>query len=172
MFLHPRPIVRFLSQNLFLQAGYRVIDIGCGSGYFAALFAAAVGPSGEIVALDIRQEAVGATGEVCEILGLRNVRCLRGPANNTGEPNESFDLAFLGHILSMNDKKSSLLAEAIRIIKPNGHLVFLEPRIKPPFQSFEPVSKDELITMLAPTTRFVLEREFDDNYLVSVFQKE
>src|SRR5215204_4073367 len=41
-----------------VQPGQRVLDVGCGTGYFARLLAGAVGPSGQVVGVDPSVEMV------------------------------------------------------------------------------------------------------------------
>jgi protein-L-isoaspartate(D-aspartate) O-methyltransferase len=51
----PSLIARWLD-DIALDAGQRVIHIGCGTGYFTALIAHVVGPSGSVDAMDVDSE--------------------------------------------------------------------------------------------------------------------
>ncbi|MGI5819760.1 MAG: class I SAM-dependent methyltransferase [Armatimonadota bacterium] len=42
----------------FVAAGDRVADIGCGTGYFSAALARLIGPSGELLLVDVQEEMV------------------------------------------------------------------------------------------------------------------
>lgn len=67
-------------EQLALQRGQRVLEIGAGTGYNAALIAEIVGKSGQVVALDIDDDLVLAAGHHLASAGFDrvNVRCADG----------------------------------------------------------------------------------------------
>jgi protein-L-isoaspartate(D-aspartate) O-methyltransferase len=56
-----------------LSPGDRVLEIGSGTGYNAALLATLVGPGGEVVGVDIEEDLVRSSRAALASLGLRNV---------------------------------------------------------------------------------------------------
>lgn len=56
-----------------LSPGDRVLEIGSGTGYNAALLATLVGPEGEVVGVDIEDDLVRSSREALASLGLHNV---------------------------------------------------------------------------------------------------
>jgi protein-L-isoaspartate(D-aspartate) O-methyltransferase len=58
----PSLIARWLD-DIALDAGHRVMHIGCGTGYFTALIAHVVGPSGSVDAMDVDAELAARAGE-------------------------------------------------------------------------------------------------------------
>ena len=57
----PSLIARWLD-DIALDAGQRVIHIGCGTGYFTALIAHVVGPSGSVDAMDVDADLAARAG--------------------------------------------------------------------------------------------------------------
>lgn len=83
----PLPLVRektisqpstvvFMTNALEVEPGDKVLEIGAGSGYQAALLAALVGPTGKVVSCDVIPELVEYARKNVEDLGLQNVTVL------------------------------------------------------------------------------------------------
>ncbi len=53
-------MMAIMLDQLGLRPGHRVLEIGTGSGYNAAVMSAVVGPDGQVVSVDIDPELVGA----------------------------------------------------------------------------------------------------------------
>lgn len=67
-----------LLEDLELEPGLRVLEIGAGSGYTAALIAHAVGPRGRVVTLDIEPELVQRVNAAFVQAGLPQARAVLG----------------------------------------------------------------------------------------------
>lgn len=65
--------VRLMLTWLNPKTGDRVLDVGSGSGWTAALLASIVGPSGEVYAVDIIPELVERGKENCMKAGFHNI---------------------------------------------------------------------------------------------------
>jgi protein-L-isoaspartate(D-aspartate) O-methyltransferase len=59
-------------------AGQRVLEIGTGSGYNAALLAELVGPSGSVTTVELEPDLAGAAAGTLAQLGYENVAVIRG----------------------------------------------------------------------------------------------
>lgn len=71
--------------------GRRLADVGSGAG-FPGLVLAILEPEVQVTLLDSQQKRVAFQREVCQTLGLGNVTCLVGRAEEAGELRESFDV--------------------------------------------------------------------------------
>jgi ubiquinone/menaquinone biosynthesis C-methylase UbiE len=74
-----------------VQAGQRVLDVGCGTGYFARLLVQAVGPGGQVVGIDPSQEMIDYARRKAG--RTRNCQFQVGTAEALALPAEHFDVA-------------------------------------------------------------------------------
>ncbi|GAC1645505.1 MAG: hypothetical protein NVS4B9_37560 [Ktedonobacteraceae bacterium] len=69
-------IMAYMLEELALQSGQRVLEIGAGTGYNAALMAHIVGESGQVVTIDIDEDIVQAARAHLRAAGLSRVQVL------------------------------------------------------------------------------------------------
>ena len=71
-------IMAIMLEQLGLEPGHRVLEIGAGTGYNAALMAHIVGDTGHVVTIDIDEDLVTGAREHLAAAGLRNVTIVCG----------------------------------------------------------------------------------------------
>jgi SAM-dependent methyltransferase len=76
------------------KAGERVLDIGCGSGTTLLRLAAAVGPAGQALGVDISEQQLVLARQRIEAAGARNARVAHDDAASHAFQPATFDLAF------------------------------------------------------------------------------
>ncbi len=126
LFAFTFPMRHLAVGRLRLPPGGRVCEIGCGTGANFAYLVDAVGPSGEVVGVDISPDMVaGARGRV-EKAGWGNVQVLEGAAEDISLPG-SFDGLLL---FAMHDVLTSprALDNILRCLKPGGRIVAVGPK--------------------------------------------
>ena len=69
-------MVAIMLEQLGLRPGHRVLEIGAGTGYNAALMARIVGPAGAVVAVDIDPELIGSAGRHLDAAGCHRVELI------------------------------------------------------------------------------------------------
>lgn len=111
-----------------LKPGQKVLEVGCGPGFFTIPAARIVGDQGIVYAVDVHPRAIQRVKEKIQREGLMNVMPMLANASNTTLPDQSIDLAFmfgLPHIVGGPEK---LISEIHRILKPGGVLSFKKTR--------------------------------------------
>ena len=106
-----------------MQQGQRVLEIGCGTGFFTLPAAGLVGDEGQLVAIDALRVSVDQVARRTEGAGLRNVRVLCANALDTGFDAGTFDLVLLfGVIPAPMLPLDDLVAEIHRLLCEDGGL--------------------------------------------------
>ncbi len=115
---------RFLAR-LSLQAGQKVLDLGCGPGFWTLPLAEIVGPDGTVWALDVSQEMLDA-------LAARRppsqVRLLRGELPAIDLPDGSIDWIWAAFLFHEVEPPEQLAAEMRRVTHPTGRVAVLDWR--------------------------------------------
>jgi len=120
--------------ELALDAGMRVADVGCGPGILTVPIARAVGPEGEVVALDIQEAMLDRMKKRVERAGLTNVRAVHGGAGDGLLETDYFDRAVLSTVLGEIPDRERALREIHDALKPGGYLVVAEVFGDPHYQ--------------------------------------
>lgn len=121
----PEPIVA----RSDVQAGMRVLEIGCGSGGYTTYLARAAGPAGEVCALDIQPamlDLLAAKLARPENQDIRNVKCFAENAYALPFENDTFDRVVMITVLQEIPNRARALVEARRVLKPGGKLAITE----------------------------------------------
>ena len=115
--------------------GMVVADIGAGTGLFTRLFAAKVGDSGKVYAVDIAPAFVDNIVRVSRAQGRRNVEGVINSAKSVSLPPHSIDLAFICDTYHHFEYPRDMLASLHRALKPDGSVVIIDFRKIPGFSS-------------------------------------
>jgi ubiquinone/menaquinone biosynthesis C-methylase UbiE len=128
-----------------LESGQKVLEVGCGPGFFTVPAARIVGEEGSILALDVNPLAVEHVQRKIETGGVTNAKTMLANAAQTNLPDQSFDLAFVfGFARPIGGMEATWL-ELHRLLKPRGGLA-VEGRLRPPDRLFQPVKRQGRIS--------------------------
>ncbi len=137
-----------------LREGQRLLEVGCGPGFFTVPAARVVGTNGSVCALDISPAAVNRVRQKLADAGVTNAEAVLGDAAETGLPGNRFDLVFLFGFHAPAGVKSEeidrILRETHRVLKPEGILA-VEGRIQPPPELFNRIAANGRITQYRRT---------------------
>lgn len=111
---------------LGLAPGMAVADVGAGTGLFLAPFSAAVGPHGQVYAVDIAPRFVDHMRERARLEGLENVTAVLCTERSVELPGASLDLAFVCDTYHHFEYPRNTLASLRHAIRPGGQLVIVD----------------------------------------------
>ncbi len=126
---------------LKLSPGMKVLDAGCGPGRLTLPLAEAVGPAGEVTALDIQDGMLARVRSKVEAAGLQNVKFIHAGLAQGKLPQAYFDRAVLVTVLGEIPDRAAALKEIHQALRPGGILSVTEVIFDPHFQSREAVLK-------------------------------
>jgi len=128
--MHDNPLLPLLKnpykplETAGLKPGQKVLEVGCGPGFFTIPAAKMVGEKGLIYAIDVNHRAMKRVEEKMRKHGLSNIKPILGNAANSGLQEGSIDLAFIFGLRYIAGGLSNLIAEIYRILKSEGMLSF------------------------------------------------
>jgi len=101
-----------------VRTGQKILDLGCGGGFFVKELAKSVGDAGEVVALDSSSAQIDAARQHCSHLS--NVEYITCSATKLPFPDASFDSVVSIQTLEYIVDVDAVLRECRRVIKPGG----------------------------------------------------
>ena len=105
-----------------LQPGETVIDLGSGGGIDAILAARKVGPTGEVVGIDLLPEMVQRATDNAAAAGLTNTRFVEGEMEAIPLPDDSVDAVISNGVISLSARKVRVFSEIMRVLRPGGRV--------------------------------------------------
>ncbi|NQE44691.1 hypothetical protein C5S31_01545 [ANME-1 cluster archaeon GoMg2] len=107
-----------------LKPGQKVLEVGCGPGFFTIPAAEIVGEEGFVYAVDVHPLAIERVKEKIRRAKIKNITPIPANASNSGLPDQSIDLAFLFGLQYIAGGLEDVISEMHRILKPGGVLSF------------------------------------------------
>ena len=150
-----RALANRMARRLPIQAGMRVVDVGCGPGRLTLPVARIVGEDGEVLAVDVQAEMLAIVERRARREGLDNVRTLEEAAGAGAIPTGRYDAALLATVLGEvpAERREPAVEEIAAALRPGGVLVVLEALFDPHRQS------RQAVLALAEPAGLRLERE-------------
>jgi ubiquinone/menaquinone biosynthesis C-methylase UbiE len=121
-FAKPTEIIKELS----LSQGMEVADFGAGAGHYAIAAANLVGESGGVYVIDVQQELLTKAKSAANPTQLKSLHFICGDVEMPGGTHLKdgiIDAVIMSNLLFQLEDKAGALAEAWRILKPNGKLL-------------------------------------------------
>jgi ubiquinone/menaquinone biosynthesis C-methylase UbiE len=129
-----------LVEELHLQPGMTVADIGAGSGYLSRRMAPIVGP-GRVFAVDVQPQMVALLKELSQKPEFNNLVAIQGDTDDVKLPPASIDLAVLVDVYHELAYPYEVMRSLIRALKPGGRVVLVEYRGEDPAVPIKPLHK-------------------------------
>jgi SAM-dependent methyltransferase len=103
--------------------GEIVLDVGCGTGTTTLRLADAVGPSGQVLGVDISEQQLGLARQRVAVTGTTRVQLVLDDAATHDFAPESFDLCFTRFGVMFFADPVAAFRNIRRAMKPNGRLL-------------------------------------------------
>ncbi len=117
----------------YVKPGDRVLDFGCGPGFFTREFAKQVGNNGQVFSVDLQEEMLMILRGKLDPEGLlprvTTHQCRPDAINLPADLNGTFDAAFTIFVVHEVPDPGKLFHEISLLLKPGGTLFYTEPPI-------------------------------------------
>jgi SAM-dependent methyltransferase len=133
-----QPETEAMLDQIGLQPGWRCIDLGCGAMGIVGSLSRRVGPTGQVVGVDLGAAYLDAARRYVQDEGLGNVEILERDAFDTGLPRESFDFVHVRFVFGPVGRDAELLREMLALTRPGGLLAIQEAVDDTPWRCYPP----------------------------------
>ncbi len=114
-----------------IKPGSSVADIGCGTGLFTPLLAAATGPNGKVYAVDIVPLFLSRVEQRATESGLKNVQTVLCTERSVNLPANSIDSAFICDVYHHFEYPQHSLASLHQALRKNGEVFLVDFKREP-----------------------------------------
>lgn len=109
-----------------LRPGMIVADVGAGTGLFTRLFAAKLGTTGRVFAVDITPDFLRHIEETAQAQGLKNITTVLCKDDSVELSPNSIDLAFICDTYHHFEYPRSTMQSLYRALRKNGEIVVID----------------------------------------------
>ena len=129
-----------LVENMGLEPGDVVADVGAGTGYFTFRLAPRV-PEGEVLAVDLQPEMLDIIRERMAERDAENVEPVRGTIEDPNLPPDSVDVALMVDAYHEFSHPREMMTSITEALRPGGRVVLVEYRGEDPSVPIKPLHK-------------------------------
>ena len=122
----PAEVIRAMG----LKGGEVVVDLGCGTGWFARRLAKVVGPRGKVYAVDIQPEMLELLRGYLAKEEIANVEPVLGTESDTKLDPGSVDWILMVDVYHEFQQPKAMLEAIRRSLKPKGKVALVEYRLE------------------------------------------
>ncbi len=120
------PSTERLCKRAGISEGMRVLEIGSGAGDVALMLAKRIGPTGQVVGVDVNADILDTARQRAADAGLQNTEFIAGDARNL-DFSDKFDAVVGRFVLMYMANPPEAFANLMTHLKPGGIAAFQEP---------------------------------------------
>lgn len=135
IFQNPRKIL-----SPFVKTGMRVLEPGCGMGFFTLEAARLAGPEGRVYAVDLQPRMIGALerrARRAKLIDTVEARVCPAETMDVGDLGGTIDLAFAFYLVHEVPDAERFFREIRQALRPGGRCIVLEPAGRVKAEAFE-----------------------------------
>lgn len=106
-----------------VREGDVVLDLGPGAGLDLLIAARKVGPSGQVIGVDMTEEMISKAEENIKAAGIKNVEIRKGLIEDLPVKSSSVDWVISNCVINLSPEKEKVFSEISRVLKPGGRMV-------------------------------------------------
>jgi ubiquinone/menaquinone biosynthesis C-methylase UbiE len=119
-------LTRLIHRFAGVRRGMRIVEVGCGSGFWGRLLASGLQGDGSLLAIDSDPAMVEKASEAMPAAGLGLTECRVAEATATGLPDGYADLTTCHRLLTVVPDPMAVVREMVRITRPRGLVLLNE----------------------------------------------
>jgi arsenite methyltransferase len=115
-----------------LPVGAAVLDVGSGAGFDAQHAARQVGPTGQVIGVDMTPAMLSVARQAAAEAGLTQLEFREGQAERVPLPDASVDVVISNGVINLCPDKAVVYQELYRVLKPGGWLQLADVMVQLP----------------------------------------
>ena len=115
-----------------LEAGERVVDLGCGAGTDSLIAAQMVGDRGVVTGVDMTPQMLAKARRAATEMGAANVEFVEGEVERLPLPDESVDVVISNGVIDLVPDKETVFSSIYRVLEPGGRIQIADVTIQQP----------------------------------------
>jgi arsenite methyltransferase len=106
-----------------VKEGETVLDLGMGTGLDLLIASRKVGPSGQVIGVDMTEEMIERAKENIKVAGVTNVEVRKGLIEDLPVDSSSVDWVISNCVINLSPEKEKVFSEIARVLKPGGRMI-------------------------------------------------